>query len=130
MHVYLERYLNSGSEEEIARAKPGIRSEAVIEGHPSSATDTPVTAALPQEAADRKEVGWMAGASREESDPANQIFTDNVKEKCKFVCAICRKVVVNLRGHATSCHKLTPGDYRKLHPNMEYQRETYHRYRS
>ena len=129
MHVYLERYLNSGSEEEIARAKPGIRSEAVIEGHPSSATDTPVTAALPREAADRKEVGWMAGAKQEESDPANQIFTDNVTETCQFVCAICHKVAVNLRGHLRN-HQLTVGDYRKLHPNQEYHRETYHRYRS
>ena len=125
MHDYRERHLNAGYE--VASAKPGISSEAVIEGHPSSAT---ATAALPYEAADRKEVGWMAGAKQEESDPANQIFTDNVTETCQFVCAICRKVVVNLRGHATSCHKLTPGDYRKLHPNTEYQRETYHRYRS
>ena len=127
MHDYRERHLNAGYE--VASAKPGISSEAVIEGHPSSATDTPATAALPYEAADRKEVGWMAGAKQEESDPANQIFTDNVTETCQFVCAICQKVVVNLRGHLRN-HQLTVGDYRKLHPNTEYQRETYHRYRS
>ena len=55
-------------------------------------------------------------------------LTDDPKETCIFICAICGRPMTNFRGHLINAHALSVKQYKLLHPNDVFQRKTYHRY--
>jgi hypothetical protein len=66
----------------------------------------------------------MEGNGVEESA---MIITDNLDDRCQFLCEMCHKHVTSLRKHLPSSHHLSLKQYQLLYPTV-YERKTHHRY--
>jgi hypothetical protein len=59
-------------------------------------------------------------------DTGSLEFSDDPRDMCRQVCSMCSEEVTRLRQHVSK-HSISMPEYRKLHPDVVYTKQVYHR---